>query len=192
VLALSAAVIVTIGLTVLSPGGLAVLPHQLRQSLPWVVLSLPAVLFLLPLALKKMIGIASRRSTWIGERFRDNRIPNGRVQTLALAAYMVNYLLIGIGFLLIVRVMDVGPTLGYAKLTAAFTASWIAGFIAPGVPAGLGVREGVMTIMLAEGSPDQTLLGAITVMRVATVLGDLLWFFLGGAILHSVAKRGTE
>lgn len=192
VLAISAAVIVTIGLTVLSPGGLAVLPYELRQSLPWIVLSLPILLLLLPLVLKKAILIGSRRSSWIGERFRDNRIPGGRAQSLALAAYMANYLLIGIGFLLIVRAMEAGPSLGYSKLTAAFAASWIAGFVAPGVPAGLGVREGVMAMMLVDDSPDEALLGAITGMRLATVLGDLLWFVLGGAILHSIGKRGAE
>jgi len=58
----------------------------------------------------------------------------------------------------------------------AFLASWILGFITPGSPAGIGVRESILLILLGtQFGRDQILITALA-LRVVTICGDLLVF----------------
>lgn len=58
----------------------------------------------------------------------------------------------------------------------AYTAAWLAGFATPGAPAGLGVRELVLLFLLRGQVGEETLLLAVALGRVVTVLGDTLFF----------------
>lgn len=107
-------------------------------------------------------------------------LPSALSQAQSLAIYAANYLVIGVGFLIVARSAGIGPDIGYMEVAAAFSLSWLAGFLAPGMPAGLGVREGVMVLIL--GSSPQ-MMTTILVMRVATMVGDALWFYLGAKLL---------
>jgi uncharacterized membrane protein YbhN (UPF0104 family) len=71
----------------------------------------------------------------------------------------------------------------FALLTAAFTIAWAVGFVTPGAPAGIGVREALLLVVLgpALGAADASLL--ILALRIATTLGDLLCFAIGMALL---------
>lgn len=57
--------------------------------------------------------------------------------------------------------------------------SWLLGLITPGAPAGAGIREGVMILLLAKyiGEPHSVLISIV--MRVITMLGDVLFYFIG-------------
>jgi uncharacterized membrane protein YbhN (UPF0104 family) len=74
-------------------------------------------------------------------------------------------------------------SIDFALLTAAFTLAWAVGFVTPGAPAGIGVREATLLLVLgpALGATDASLL--ILGLRVATTLGDLLCFALGTALV---------
>ena len=64
-------------------------------------------------------------------------------------------------------------------LVAGFALAGIVGFVTPGAPAGLGVREGVMLLLLGTQYPAAEA-GAIVVgLRLATTLGDILLFPIG-------------
>src|SRR3546814_6780064 len=54
----------------------------------------------------------------------------------------------------------------------AFTTSWIAGFVVPGAPAGLGVREVVLTAWLAGALPPATAVLLVVALRIATTIAD--------------------
>ena len=71
----------------------------------------------------------------------------------------------------------------FALLTAAFAIAWAVGFVTPGAPAGIGVREALLLIVLGPtlGAADASLL--ILALRIATTLGDLLCFAIGMAFL---------
>ena len=57
-------------------------------------------------------------------------------------------------------------------LVIIFTVGWFAGFATPGAPAGLGVRE-VAVIFLAQGRyPENDLVLAVAVSRLASTFGD--------------------
>lgn len=65
------------------------------------------------------------------------------------------------------------PTLG-----GAYVLAWLAGFVTPGAPAGLGIRELVLLFLLQGlvGGPD--LLLVIMLGRAITVSGDFAFFLL--------------
>ena len=74
--------------------------------------------------------------------------------------------------------MMVGPGDMYRSsfIVSTFALSWIAGFITPGSPAGIGVREAVIVIALGGviGEPKSLLVAML--FRIATVVGDVLFF----------------
>lgn len=109
----------------------------------------------------------------------------------AFSAYAVNYVFIGIGISLMARVALPGIAHDPALLCASFALAWVAGFFTPGAPAGLGVREGLMLIILATSYAAPDGLFIVIAFRLATMLGDALLFLTGYALLHGSRKRAT-
>lgn len=188
-LAVAAAVAVALALLALSPTGISALPAQLRLPIIVFAVALPFAVILLPMVMRSAMTCVSRLLPKFAATMGSSKMPSTRAQGVAFLLYVANYLLIGFGFLIVARSMGLGPSTSYLELTAAFAAAWVAGFLAPGMPAGLGVREGTMVVMLGAGSPNDALLGAVALMRAATVLGDLLWFVLGTALLATVDRQ---
>lgn len=73
----------------------------------------------------------------------------------------------------------------------AFAASWIVGFLAPGAPAGLGVREAVLSLWLGTVMPPAQAVLLVIALRIATTLGDLLNFLAGGIATAKLRESGT-
>ena len=65
-----------------------------------------------------------------------------------------------------------------SEVMAAAVLAWWLGFVTPGSPGGLGVREAVMTVALAASIDSATAVAAVAVYRGVTVLGDGLVFLL--------------
>jgi hypothetical protein len=63
-------------------------------------------------------------------------------------------------------------------LIAAYVAAWMAGLVTPGAPAGLGVRETVLLLLLQKLLPESRLLPAILVTRLVNVAGDCLFYLI--------------
>ncbi len=67
-----------------------------------------------------------------------------------------------------------------AAIIATFSVSWLVGFITPGAPSGIGIRETILVVSL-----DKILLGSTGVLiailfRLITVGGDVLFFSIAG------------
>lgn len=97
----------------------------------------------------------------------------------AFAAYVTCYLLIGAGIGLLATSMFPHVPLDLALLVAAFAIAWVAGFVTPGAPAGLGVREGVLILMLGGSLGAAAATALILALRLATMLGDILCLAAG-------------
>ena len=65
-----------------------------------------------------------------------------------------------------------------AMLTGAFMFAWIIGFVTPGAPGGIGIREGVMIFVCGGSFPDRIVL-FVLVMRIASILADVAAFIVG-------------
>lgn len=59
-----------------------------------------------------------------------------------------------------------------------FTLSWVLGYIVPGAPGGVGIREAVIIIMLSPVSDPQTSALCSLVLRLITIIGDIISFLI--------------
>ena len=95
-----------------------------------------------------------------------------------LGAHMLFLLAAAIVFFWLLGLLAPHPDQAAAWLPiwGAYTAAWLAGFATPGAPAGLGVRELALLFLLSGRVQEETLLVAVALARLITVLGDLLFF----------------
>ena len=64
----------------------------------------------------------------------------------------------------------------YISLFGIYIFAWLIGFITPGAPAGVGIREAVLFTFLNPFIPSGDLLLTIVIMRFITVGGDLIYY----------------
>ncbi|MES2537749.1 MAG: hypothetical protein V4632_17960 [Pseudomonadota bacterium] len=64
----------------------------------------------------------------------------------------------------------------WLTIGGAYIAAWLAGLVTPGAPAGVGIREMILLLLLKGVVPEADLLIAILLGRLVTVAGDLLFF----------------
>ncbi len=62
------------------------------------------------------------------------------------------------------------------------TITWVAGFITPGAPAGMGVRDALMILLLSSLLGPQTSTLVTLFFRLVTLIGDMLLFFISIAL----------
>ena len=110
----------------------------------------------------------------------------------AATAYACHVVASGLVFLGVFRLAG-GDVPGWSDaltIVAAFAVAWLAGLLTPGAPAGLGVREAVLVVVLAGLAPAPIVLTAALLGRVVTVLGDLIFFLAGMAIPATANDAG--
>ena len=93
--------------------------------------------------------------------------------------YVANYLVLGIVLMIITTQMFGAKEGGILLLSGIFAVAWVAGFVTPGAPAGLGVREVVLVAALTPVYDHETAIGVAAMLRMVTVLGDGLAFLIG-------------
>lgn len=78
-------------------------------------------------------------------------------------------------------------------ISGIFTISFVAGFLTPGSPAGIGVREFILILLLSPIYGELCAVGVAGFSRIAQMLGDLLTFLLGGLVLkHRPALKESS
>lgn len=126
----------------------------------------------------------------------DVRIPNPRTVAIALGWYCAVYLIFGLGIVLMAKLLTPELPQDGWLLVAAFTLAWIIGFVTPGAPAGIGVREGVMLMLLTNAYPPASASIVVIALRLATTMGDGLLLPLGWWLLqrprNADISRGAE
>jgi uncharacterized membrane protein YbhN (UPF0104 family) len=189
-LATAASLLVGLPALALSAPGLTQLPEAMRLPLLLATALLALAVLVLGSVTLDPARLLAHRSRWARALGRAGGLPGPGTALPALAAYVLNYLLIGLGLWLLARAAGLPAELDLALVTAAFSLAWLLGFLAPGAPAGLGVREGIMLVLLAGAAPDTQLLLFVMLARAVTLLGDGLCFL--GGWLESLRRRGME
>jgi uncharacterized membrane protein YbhN (UPF0104 family) len=77
---------------------------------------------------------------------------------------------------------------GLLTLNAVFLISWVIGFVVPGAPGGIGVREGTFAMLGGSFFPTESLLLVALLMRVTTLAGEGLLFLIAVCFEVSNAK----
>jgi hypothetical protein len=183
ILAVAASLLVGVIMLALSKPGFA----QLSQSASWSLLAIGiglcvavAVLASIRLSPERLLAHPNRLIRVLGNL---GGLPGPAATFGALAAYAFNYLMIGLGLFGLARAVGLPADVDFSLVTATFALSWALGFLAPGAPAGLGAREGIMLLLLRGSAPDESLLVFVLLARVVTMSGDALCF-IGASILR--------
>ncbi|ESY91020.1 YbhN family protein [Mesorhizobium sp. LNHC209A00] len=93
---------------------------------------------------------------------------------ISVACYGLFFLANGSIVVLLVHVLY-GPTIEWKMVIGVSAAGWLLGFIVPGAPGGLGVREAVFIAGLSSvGIPAAAATAVAVAHRVVTLLGDVL------------------
>ena len=152
-----------------------------------------------------VVGVVAARPRLLGGRLLAivqrfgialEQLPRGRAMALVLALNCAGWIAVGSGALVALTGLVTGdaPSLGW--MVGAYALAWMIGFVTPLAPGGLGVREAVLTSLLApiyglgaaaviaiglrlvHMAADLLASGVIEVgyrLRRSTVLGDLRW-----------------
>jgi len=166
----------------------AALCTLLASSLSPFPLTSPYVLAMAGVLLGAMLLLfpLGRLPTWLARRWtpfatmaeaeaRPPALLSGLIlQSLAMACG-------GLSFAIVVHVLVPEATLDTAALVARFVVAWLAGYVIVGAPAGVGVREGALVVLLAPHLSPEQALGAALLHRVIALLGDLL-LLSGGSL----------
>lgn len=75
-------------------------------------------------------------------------------------------------------------------IAGAFLLSWVIGFILPGAPGGIGIREAAIAMLLYSNSivQEEIILSGIVIYRIINIVGDL-WGLGFAYIITLVSKR---
>ncbi|MCR5792100.1 MAG: hypothetical protein K6G65_02930 [Lachnospiraceae bacterium] len=112
---------------------------------------------------------------------------------LYLELVLYNILVFVLFGLLFMWVLDtVGGHLEWKYWPAAiglYCFSYLLGYITPGVPGGIGIREAVLGFFFAGWLSPGTIITGALVYRVATIIGDVVAYFISVAMLRIPEKK---
>jgi len=97
----------------------------------------------------------------------------------------------GVIFIALLLMMSGGEGLTvwhWLTIGGAYIVAWLAGLVTPGAPAGVGIRELILLLMLNSVVGEKDLLMAVLLGRVVTVVGDFLFF----AVANTIPAKFSE
>lgn len=109
----------------------------------------------------------------------------GRQPAWAFIWQLLFLLVSGTVFVALLHVIAGGEGLAiryWLAIGGAYIAAWLVGLVTPGAPAGVGVREMILLLLLKSLVAEMDLLMAVLLGRLVTVVGDLLFFVATSSI----------
>jgi glycosyltransferase 2 family protein len=120
-----------------------------------------------------------------------NFVSSLKIFALSNSAYLIFF--VSAGCILYYAIYHlIGPTVDIplVLLLAINVVAWLAGFLTPGAPAGVGVREAILFVSLSSHLGDPQSLLVVLVFRMITLIGDGL-FFLTAQLFWLYRRKGT-
>lgn len=155
------------------------LQHIADNPPVWVFGLLPLGLLMLhPRVLAKIVIVGER----VLGKAVDVRLPSWRDTVALVVMHLPAWILIGTATWCVVRAFTPSPP--FAAVVFATALSWVVGFIAIGVPGGLGVREATFAAVLSVAVPAGVGPAAALAARLVFMLVDTV-----GAVGASASTR---
>jgi uncharacterized membrane protein YbhN (UPF0104 family) len=95
-----------------------------------------------------------------------------------LIYYMLSVAIVGVAFFIFVSALYPVSISLLPHLTGSLAASVVFGFLAPLVPNGLGVREGILTFLLAQILPIPVSIVIAIASRIWLTVGEIFWIII--------------
>ena len=110
-----------------------------------------------------------------------------------LGYFAVNHALNGALFIWLMNALVGGlPQNYWGNVAGVYCFAWLVGFVTPGAPGGIGIREALLSVLLANVVSPEMITVAVIFNRVVTVLGDLIAYpaaMLIPSIYNSFRKK---
>lgn len=115
---------------------------------------------------------------------------SGRKKLLPIAAYYIAIALfsVAVNFIVACLIFDKKVSLNQLiTITGAYVFAWILGYITPGAPGGIGVRESLMLLVCGGMFEERVMIYAL-LFRMSSIISDILGFFIGTICEHTIAQ----
>jgi glycosyltransferase 2 family protein len=107
------------------------------------------------------------------------RLPQLRTALFVSLLILVNFMQQGYVVKLQAEHLFASPGVDWFSIALLYSSAWVVGYVVPGSPGGLGVREAMMVVLLAPLTGPAVAAGLAVSMRLTTLLGDALTVLIG-------------
>jgi hypothetical protein len=150
-----------------------------------------------------LIAALTASAPWVAIRFvnsllpriarvaaKGDRIPEPGLRTALLVGllYLACFFSSGLILKLHAEWLFWMADVGLVEFTCLFAIAWVAGYLAPGAPGGLGIREAMMLILLSPVVGSGVAVGLAVTSRITTAFGDLIAFLAGVALRRKLDR----
>ena len=115
------------------------------------------------------------------------RLPRWCTSLLVSLLILTNFMLLGSMLKMQAEVFFSSSPLDWLSITLLFNSAWMAGYVMPGAPGGLGVREAMKVVLLTPLIGVSIAAGLAVSMRMTSLLGDGLTILIG--VISGRAQR---
>ena len=154
-----------------------------------------ALLLLVPVAFMMWPPLLHKGARLIGSRvtrlapLAEAPLPGIRCLVTCFFLYVVNYSLMGLNLYLLAGLFTAGPpSLSLAGFIGMGCIAWLIGYVTPGSPGGLGVREALLVSFLAPYLGPVAAIETTLAFRIVTVVADALTFLVASPLLARAVK----
>lgn len=174
-LACAGALFIGLGLYCFLPDGTL---YGLTRADSYAAFLLFAAMFIGVILLAGMLRKRLKVHRTVIRKFVD-AIPGLHPSLRSLPLYIAGYVLVGIAAAVIAASLVPLQARDWVLICGAYSLAWIIGFLIPGAPGGLGVRESALVLLLAGTFPKDVVLLIALLARLASVGTDVLAFTAG-------------
>ena len=103
--------------------------------------------------------------------------------------YVANFAALGASLSIVCAIVAPDREVSVGVASCIFALAWVAGFVIPGAPGGIGIRDGIVAVGLGLTVGDGSGLVVAVLHRAASVLGDVLVFVLAGTMRWRMRTR---
>ncbi len=158
--------------------------------LAYVDLAVVGILILVGLLILMGIYFLLRHKDWFKnyiDLLKEPRIL--KCLAITIIYRVVNYLVTG--YIYVVLFLAQGVTIQTQEIPyilGAFTFAWLVGFLTPGAPAGIGIRESMLLLLLGNSYPETYILSSMIIFRICGIIGDILGYIYA-EVVYKIANR---
>lgn len=139
------------------------------NQLIWIFILLLALYFMI--FFKDKVMVLAEKSKLV--------LKNRQVMLMITVAFILAYVVMGLCNVVIYAVLDNEvKSIDFMNLLMVYILSWTIGFILPGPPGGLGVREFIFISLLSPLYPIAIITLVALILRTVNIFGDILYSLL--------------
>ena len=147
------------------------------------ILILPITLSLWPETIRTLAQVIGDRLPQL-QAMRDLQMPGAGTVVACLSLFVLNYVFMGLNLSILVNLFSAGDApVSIAACIGLGGAAWLIGFVTPGSPGGLGVRESVLVSFLSPSIGPGAAVAATVSFRLVSIIADGVALVVGSFLL---------